>query len=157
MKKYLNNASLPHPNEIFSTLSTVAPTLLAAFYTESVALNCTFSHFLPGFQWDWPRCRCPYASVGESSCTLAHVDSAYILYIEGVTHMHIQSLGYIQFKTHQVAVSRDLDNSHILCFKSTNSRCEWESFSTESAAVDYIVTPMPNLVYQLVLAGDQPN
>ena len=71
--------------------------------------------------------------------------------------MHIQSLGYIQFKTHQVAVSRDLDNDHILCFKSTNSRCDFDLFTTEAEAVDYILAPMPSLVYQLVLAGAKPN
>ena len=70
--------------------------------------------------------------------------------------MHIQSLGYIQFKTYQVSVSKDLDNLHILCFKSTKDRCDLESFTTEEAAVNYILTPFPTLVYELVLPGDQP-
>ena len=71
--------------------------------------------------------------------------------------MHIQSLGYIQFKTHQVAVSRDLDNLHILCFKSTDSRCDFDSFTTEEEAVNYILEPFPSLVYQLKLPGTKPN
>jgi hypothetical protein len=71
--------------------------------------------------------------------------------------MHIQSLGYIHFRTYQVAVSRDLDNLHILCFKSTRDRCDFDSFVTEEEAVNYILTPFPSIAYQLVLSGDQPN
>jgi len=51
----------------------------------------------------------------------------------------ITQLGYIQFRTHRVVISRDSDSDHILCFKSTidNSRCDWDSFNSEGAAADY--------------------
>jgi hypothetical protein len=70
--------------------------------------------------------------------------------------MHIQSLGYIHFKTYQVSISKDLDTDHILCFKSTRDRCDWDSFTTEEDAVNYILTPFPSLAYQLVLDGAKP-
>jgi hypothetical protein len=70
--------------------------------------------------------------------------------------MHIQPLGHIQFRTYQVAVSKDLDNDHILCFKSTQDRCDWDSFTTEEEAVNYILTPFPTIVYQLQLPGTKP-
>jgi hypothetical protein len=70
--------------------------------------------------------------------------------------MHIQSLGYIHFKTYQVAISKDLDNDHILCFKSTRDRCDFDLFTTEAEAVDYILTPFPSLVYQIVMPEAKP-
>jgi hypothetical protein len=70
--------------------------------------------------------------------------------------MHIQSLGYIEFMTHRVAISRDLDSDHILCFKSTDTRCDFDLFTTESEAVDYILTPFPSIVYNLKLPEAKP-
>ena len=66
----------------------------------------------------------------------------------------IEPLGFIQFPTHRVLVSKDLDTDRIHCFKSTLTRCELESFSTESEAAEYILTPMPSSQYQLVLPED---
>ncbi len=62
----------------------------------------------------------------------------------------ITQLGYIQFRTHRVMISRDSDSDHILCFKSTidNSRCDWDSFNSEGAAADYIIEPMPEGVWE---------
>jgi hypothetical protein len=66
--------------------------------------------------------------------------------------MHtLTSLGYIQFKTHRVLVSKDSTSGRIYCFKSTQSRCELESFESEEEACDYILTAMPTWGYHLVL------
>ena len=68
--------------------------------------------------------------------------------------MTIRTLGYIQFKTHSVTISKDDSCSRIYCFKHTHSRCDIESFTNEDQAADYIMAPFPALVYELVLGGD---
>jgi hypothetical protein len=68
--------------------------------------------------------------------------------------MTIHSLGYIQFKTHSVAVSKDSDTLRIYCFKATDTRCDIESFVDLELAADYILAPFPVLVYELVLGGE---
>lgn len=69
---------------------------------------------------------------------------------------HIVPLGYIQFPTHRVLVSKDQDSDRIHCFKSTVSRCEIESFTTEDDAAEYIVLPMPSQTYQVVFPDENP-
>lgn len=66
----------------------------------------------------------------------------------------IRSMGYIQFRTHRVHVSRDLDSDCIVCFKSTQTRCDIESFSNTEAAVEYILEPLTSLVYYVDVDGD---
>jgi hypothetical protein len=66
----------------------------------------------------------------------------------------IKSLGYIQFTTHRVQVSHDIDSDHYVCFKSTDTRCDIDSFKDLNQAVDYIIAPMPNLVYTVELGED---
>ena len=68
--------------------------------------------------------------------------------------MTIQALGYIQFKTHSVAVSKDTDTLRVYCFKATDTRCDIESFIDLELAADYILEPFPVLVYELVLGGE---
>jgi hypothetical protein len=68
--------------------------------------------------------------------------------------MTIQSLGYIKFRTHTVAVSQDSVTAHIYCFKHTATRCELESFVDQDSAAEYILTPLPTVGYHLVLPGD---
>ena len=68
--------------------------------------------------------------------------------------MTIQPLGYVTFKTHQVYISKDLDSQHIHCFKATNNRCDMQTFTNQDAACDYILAPMPTIVYELVIPGD---
>jgi len=66
----------------------------------------------------------------------------------------IKSLGYIQFRTHCVHVSHDIDRNCYVCFKSTQTRCDIESFSDHEAAVDYILQPLTSLVYYVDVDGD---
>jgi hypothetical protein len=68
--------------------------------------------------------------------------------------MTIRKLGYVQFKTHQVYISKDIDTSIIHCFKATDDRCDMRTFDNEDAACDYILTPFDNIVYHLVIAGE---
>lgn len=68
--------------------------------------------------------------------------------------MTIRSLGYIQFKTHSVHISKHTDHARIYCFKYTDSRCDLESFDSEDMAADYILAPFPALVYELKLDGE---
>lgn len=68
--------------------------------------------------------------------------------------MTIRTLGYIQFKTHSVTISKDSEDHRIYCFKHTDTRCDLESFTDEDQAADYILRPFPALVYELVLGGD---
>lgn len=62
----------------------------------------------------------------------------------------IQSLGYIQFTTHRVLVSKDPHSDRIYCFKHTldNSRCDLGAFDRESEAADYIIEPFPEGFWQ---------
>jgi hypothetical protein len=62
---------------------------------------------------------------------------------------NIRSLGYIQFKTHRVHISRDLDSDCYVCFKSTVSRCDIDSFTCIEAAVEYILEPLPTVTYYI--------
>lgn len=66
----------------------------------------------------------------------------------------IRSMGYIQFRTHRVHVSRDLDRDCIVCFKSSETRCDIESFNDSEAAVEYILEPLTSLVYYVDVDGD---
>jgi len=68
--------------------------------------------------------------------------------------MTIQPIGYVQFKTHQVYISKDLDTDLIHCFKATDDRCDLQTFDNEDAASDYILEPFNNIVYHLVIAGE---
>ncbi len=68
----------------------------------------------------------------------------------------IKSLGYIQFTTHTVQVSHDLDSEQYVCFKTNQSRCDPETFSALDEAVDYILEPLPSLVYTVEL-GESPD
>jgi hypothetical protein len=66
----------------------------------------------------------------------------------------IKSLGYIQFTTHTVQVSHDIDSDHYVCFKSTDTRCDIDTFKDLNQAVDYILEPFPSLVYTVALGED---
>lgn len=68
--------------------------------------------------------------------------------------MTIRALGYVLFKTHQVYISKDDDSSVIHCFKATDNRCDMQIFTNEDAASDYILAPFDNIVYSLVIAGE---
>ena len=71
--------------------------------------------------------------------------------------MTIQTIGYVQFKTHQVHISKDTDTQLIHCFKATSDRCDLQTFTDEDAACDYIMTPFKAIVYELVIAGEDQN
>ena len=68
--------------------------------------------------------------------------------------MTIRALGYVLFKTHQVYISKDIDTAYIHCFKATNDRCDMQIFTNEDAARDYILAPFNDIVYSLVIAGE---
>jgi len=68
--------------------------------------------------------------------------------------MTIQALGYVVFKTHQVYISKDTDTAYIHCFKATNDRCDIEIFADQDSASDYILAPLPTVIYSLVIAED---
>lgn len=68
--------------------------------------------------------------------------------------MTINTVGYVTFKTHQVHISKDSDSDRIYCFKSTHTRCDYAIFDSEDSACEYILSPFPALVYQVVLSGD---
>ena len=68
--------------------------------------------------------------------------------------MTIQTIGYVQFKTHQVHISKDTDTQLIHCFKATDDRCDLQTFTDEDSACDYIMTPFKSIVYELVIPGE---
>jgi len=69
----------------------------------------------------------------------------------------LSKIGYIQFKTHTVLISKDSSEpDRIYCFKTTDTRCDIESFTDELSAADYILEPMPSVVYYLKITGENP-
>jgi hypothetical protein len=68
--------------------------------------------------------------------------------------MTIRALGYVVFKTHQVYISKDDDSAYIHCFKASDDRCDMQIFADEDSASDYILAPLPSIVYSLVIAGE---
>ena len=69
----------------------------------------------------------------------------------------LRKIGYLQFHTHKVLISKDPDEpDRIYCFKSTDTRCDLASFTDESSAADYILEPMPSIVYFIRVAGEDP-
>lgn len=68
--------------------------------------------------------------------------------------MTIETLGWVQFKTHRVVVSKDEFSDRIYCFKHTPTRCELESFETEWEAAEYIIAPMNTLQYYVEFGED---
>jgi hypothetical protein len=68
--------------------------------------------------------------------------------------MTIQTLGWVQFRTHRVTVSKDDLTDRIYCFKHTHDRCEFESFDSEWQAADYIVEPMSYIKYEVQMDLD---
>ena len=67
--------------------------------------------------------------------------------------MTMETLGWIEFKTHRVVVSRDDLTDRIYCFKHTKSRCEFDSFASEELAAEYIIEPLATVQYY-VNTGD---
>ena len=68
--------------------------------------------------------------------------------------MTISTLGYMQFKTHRVHISKDHDTSVIYCFKATRNRCDLQTFVTVDAACDYILEPFDDIVYYVDIEGE---
>ena len=70
----------------------------------------------------------------------------------------LSKIGYIQFKTHNVLISKDTDEpNRIYCFKSTDTRCDLATFTDESSAADYILEPLPSTVYYVKITGEDPD
>ena len=68
--------------------------------------------------------------------------------------MTIRKLGFVQFKTHSVLVSKDDEDLRIYCFKHTNDRCDLASFDSEELAADYIISPMASVQYYVNIHED---
>ena len=68
--------------------------------------------------------------------------------------MTIRTLGYVQFKTHNVSISQDDATQLIHCFKATRTRCDMQTFTDQDAACDYILKPFDSVVYELVIPED---
>ena len=65
----------------------------------------------------------------------------------------IRSKSNIQFNTHHVTVCID-EHEHIHVFKYHNRSCDFEVFTDQNEASDYIMTPPPSLHYRVVVSGD---
>ena len=61
---------------------------------------------------------------------------------------------YIEFRTHAVTITREDDGS-IRCFKFAgslkNPHCDYETFSDQQSATEWIVKPFPLDYYTLVI------
>lgn len=68
--------------------------------------------------------------------------------------MTIETLGYVQFRTHRVIVSKCDVSDRIYCFKHTPTRCDLASFDSEAEAGEYIITPMETLQYYVEFDKD---
>ena len=62
--------------------------------------------------------------------------------------MENQDHAYIQFTTHAVTIIKSFDGE-IRCFKFTRDRCDYETFSGETEAVEWILEPFPSGRWEL--------
>lgn len=68
----------------------------------------------------------------------------------------LEQLGWVQFRTHRVIVSKDDVSDRIYCFKHTGRRCEFASFDREDEAADYIIMPLPSVEYYVNFGEEDP-
>lgn len=60
----------------------------------------------------------------------------------------MEYLGHIRFRTHAVSVHRDLDH-RLHCFKYNRRRCDMDIFDDLESAGDWILEPLPSIVYYI--------
>ena len=65
----------------------------------------------------------------------------------------IDKLALIRFNTHSVHITRDVQAGLIHCFKynSIRTRCDMATFDNDEAASDYILEPLPALVWEVTV------
>lgn len=61
----------------------------------------------------------------------------------------LETLAHFNFPTHRVHVTRDTFTESIHCFKYTPSRCDFDVFDDQESASEYILEPMPSVVYSV--------
>lgn len=66
----------------------------------------------------------------------------------------MQQLGYIQFRTHTCTVYKDREGDHILLFKTSGRRCDWDIFTDQESAAEYALEPFPTIGYRFVSPDD---
>jgi hypothetical protein len=59
----------------------------------------------------------------------------------------------LSFPQHKSRVTVN-DDGFIQCFKYDGSACDYDSFWDQTEAADYIMTPLPNFVYRVVLTDE---
>ena len=67
----------------------------------------------------------------------------------------IRNIAQITFKTHAVHVSRDDDTGELVLFKYDRSACDFNVFQDELEASDWILEPIPHIVYRVVVSGEE--
>jgi hypothetical protein len=60
----------------------------------------------------------------------------------------------LRFPTHRVHLVHDEDTGAIWCFKHDASYCDCDIFHDYDAASDWIMTPLPSIVYRVTISGD---
>lgn len=61
---------------------------------------------------------------------------------------------HIRFPTHNIHLSMEDESGIVHCFKYTDSRCDLESFTDLDELADWLMLPLPKLVYQVNINDD---
>lgn len=62
----------------------------------------------------------------------------------------INQIVQIRFPTHFALVSQDDETLEMLCFKHDDGMCDFQSFTDCDELADYMLTPLPTIVYHVV-------
>lgn len=66
----------------------------------------------------------------------------------------IQNLVQVNFRTHRVHISRDLDTDDIICFKYDGAACDFNVFTDAIEASDWIMEPLPLLTWRVTTSDE---
>ena len=69
----------------------------------------------------------------------------------------LETLAHLNFPRYRVVVTVDSISHRIHCFKYTPTRCDFEVFDDQESAENYILEPLPGIMYQLQVHDDLGN
>jgi len=66
----------------------------------------------------------------------------------------INNIVQLKFPTHVAHIGQDEDTGQIICFKHDADMCDFESFSNTDELADWMIAPLPSIVYRVVTSDE---
>jgi hypothetical protein len=63
-------------------------------------------------------------------------------------------VAHLELGSHSVNIKQDQRTGRVYCFKYTERQCDFAQFPDRDSAVDYVITPLPNLIYFVEVPGE---